>query len=124
MVEIFKSMAFPVKDVSPGFDPEMVRYPFFGIALFQFYVIRWIRRRLLSKKRDVQTLLTTTIITYALCESVAILGLILFFLGRSSFDFYLFLVLSLIYFYLFFPRYAQWEEWTNTYLPSEQEGRN
>jgi hypothetical protein len=125
MVEFFKkSMAFPVKDVSPWLNLEMVRYLFFGIALIQFYVIRWIRGKLLSKRRGVQTLLTTTVITYALCEPVAILGIILFFLGGSSFDFYLFLFLALVYFYIYFPRYSQWERWVNACLQDGPEGKS
>jgi hypothetical protein len=52
-----------------------------------------------------------TVITYALCESIAIYGLILFLIGGSRFDFYTFLILSLIYFAAYFPRHHQWEEW-------------
>jgi len=117
VVEVFRSTGLPIKDLSSLLNLEIVRYLFLGIAVVQFFVIRWIRVRLLSKKRQSQILLSATIVTYALCESVALFGLILFFLSGSLFDFYLFLSLSLIYFYVFFPRYAQWEEWMNARLP-------
>jgi hypothetical protein len=52
-----------------------------------------------------------TTVTYALCESIAIYGLILFLIGGRRFDFYSLVILSLIFFAVTFPRYAQWEEW-------------
>ena len=48
--------------------------------------------------------------TFALCESVAVLGLVLFLLAGNAMDFYVFMVISLGFFYLFFPKYDQWEE--------------
>jgi hypothetical protein len=41
----------------------------------------------------------------------AVLGLVLYFLGRSMTDFYLFLMISLFCFATYFPRLNQWEEW-------------
>lgn len=43
-----------------------------------------------------QRLLTTTIIIFALCESIAIYGLLLFILGKNRQDLYLLIGLSLI----------------------------
>ncbi len=59
----------------------------------------------------IQKLFSATIITYALCESVAIFGLVLFLTGGETFDFYLFIALSLTFFAVHFPRYGQWEEY-------------
>jgi len=60
--------------------------------------------------RSVENLSTTAIITLALCEAVAVLGLVLFLLAGQGMDFYIFMVISLGFFYLFFPQYEQWEE--------------
>jgi hypothetical protein len=103
---------------------ESVKYLLLGFALIEFFVIRMIRRRFLSREPGqaitlqggsvstrVMRLLIASIMTYALCESIAISGLVLFFLTRRPFDFYLFMGISLIYFAATFPRYAQWEEW-------------
>ena len=56
-------------------------------------------------------LTTAAVITYALCETPAIFGLVLFFLGRNSSDFYLFMLCSLFYFAVYFPKFSRWEEW-------------
>jgi hypothetical protein len=83
---------------------EILRYIFFGVAIMEFFLIRWVRRFILLKKvtsertadqRDtclpkIQKLVTTAIITYAFCESVAIFGLRLFLITRSSLEFYFF----------------------------------
>jgi hypothetical protein len=136
MVMVFSVLVYAVivelMSNNPGFSEEpllpdgadFIKYIFLGLAFIQFFVIRMIRRRFLSWESRQATslrtevvstrtakLLIASIITYALCESIAIFGLILFFLTRSPFDFYLFMGISLLYFAAYFPRYAQWEEW-------------
>ena len=115
---------------SPGFPREastlpwadMLRYVFLGIALAEFFLINTVRRLMLRPRqgRNVQEgpfsattvrLLTTSIITFAICESVAILGLVLFFLTREASDYYLLMAISLICFAVYFPRYGQWKAW-------------
>lgn len=104
-------------------EAEIIRYAFFFLAISGFFLIRFVRHQLLFGKVGRNTgfskspflpiptrLITASIVTFVICESVAIYGLALFFLTRGPFDFYLFMVLSLFYFAFFFPRYAQWEE--------------
>ena len=55
----------------------------------------------------------TAIIIFALCESVAVLGLVLFLLAGNALDFYILMTVSLGFFYLFFPKYDQWEQRVN-----------
>jgi hypothetical protein len=55
--------------------------------------------------------LSVTIVTYAISESNAIFGLVLFLIGGSSLDLYTFMVISLFFYAIYFPRYNQWEEW-------------
>jgi len=54
-------------------------------------------------------LLIADIVTAALCESVAIYGLVMFLLVRQIADFYTLVFISLAYFLYFFPRYSQWK---------------
>jgi len=110
---------------------DSIKYVLLGLALIQFFLIRMIRRRFLLREPGqasrlqtglqtgsisikVTRLLITSIVTYVLCEFVAVFGLVLFFITRSPFDFYLFMGISLLYFAAYFPRYAQWEEWATS----------
>ncbi len=124
-VIVVKSIKSYFQGMAPLFIVDILRYLFFGLAFVEFFLIRFLRKRLLSfnggagdsshqeeaRSPMIQRLLIVTIISYALCESVAIYGLILFFIGGSRLDFYTFLILSLICFAVYFPRYNQWEEW-------------
>jgi hypothetical protein len=87
---------------------DLLKYAFLALAAAQFGVIKAIQKILPA--RSVENLSTVAIITFALCESVALLGLVLFLLSGNSMDFYIFMVISLGFFYLFFPKYVQWEE--------------
>jgi hypothetical protein len=64
---------------------------------------------------SIQQLAVSSIITFALCEAVAIYGLVLFFIAGNSADFYIFMMLLLIYFAVYFPRYSQWESGQRRY---------
>jgi len=85
-----------------------IKYAFLALAAAQFGVIKALQKFLPA--RSVANLSTLAIITFALCESVGVLGLVLFLLDGNSMDFYIFMVISLGFFYLFFPKYEQWEE--------------
>lgn len=127
MVEIIKMHFSPFKRIDQFPGLEILRYIFFGVALIGFYLIRWIRQFILYKKiaiekttdqsvilsSKIQRLIRTTIITYALCEWIAIFGLILFFITGSSLDFYFFAALSLIFYAIYFQKYRQWEEYVS-----------
>ena len=98
----------------PSSMADLLRYLFFGVAIGEFLLIRFLRSHMISgpsSPAKIQKLFSMTIITYALCESVAIYGLILFFVGGRRFDFYTFLIVSFIFFAVYFPRYGRWEEW-------------
>lgn len=103
-----------------------LKYVLLGLSLVLFFMIKFIRNRVLSadpttqinapeksSTRRLMLLLNASVVTYALCEMVALFGLVLFFLTRNRFAFYPFMVISLIYFGIYFPRYTQWEEWVN-----------
>lgn len=112
-----------------GSQIEIVKFILLGLSVAVFFVIRFINDQVLNaggeqvKKLDQRPplakgiapefgrLTTAAVIAYALCETPAIFGLVLFFLGRNSSDFHLFLLISLFYFAVYFPRFSQWEEW-------------
>jgi F0F1-type ATP synthase membrane subunit c/vacuolar-type H+-ATPase subunit K len=124
IVEIMRiNPAFSREPLLPK-GADSIKYIFLGLALIQFFLIKMIRGRFLSRESvqainpqtgsvstRVARLLVTSIITYALCESIAVYGLVLFFVTKRPFDFYLFMGISLLYFAAYFPRYTQWEEW-------------
>ncbi len=124
-VETLKASNYETRGLLPGSTLEVIRYLFLGVTVIEFFAIRVVRRMVLSgggrvsglsKPGDpllskAQKLFSAAIVSLAFCESVGIYGLVLFVIGGSSFDFYLFIFLSLIFFALYFPKYSQWEEW-------------
>jgi len=112
-----------------GSQIEIMKFILLGISAAVFFVIRFVNNQVLNasgeqaKKLDQRPplakgiapesgrLTTAAVITFALCESPAIFGLVLFFIGRNSSDFYLFMLISLFYFAVYFPKFSQWEEW-------------
>ncbi len=127
VVETLKATHPETQGVLPPSTLEILRYLFLGMTLIEFFVIRIVKKMILSgggrisalsNQGDpllakVQKLFTTAIIVFAFCESVGIYGLVLFMIGGSSFDFYLFIFLSLAFFAFYFPKYSQWEEWVS-----------
>jgi hypothetical protein len=86
----------------------LIKYVFLALAAAQFGVIKAVQKILPA--RSVDNLSQAAVITFALCEAVAILGLVLFLLAGQGLDFYIFMVISLGFFTLFFPKYDQWEQ--------------
>ncbi|MBI5199345.1 MAG: hypothetical protein HZA09_04935 [Nitrospirae bacterium] len=124
VVEFIKKEFTPFVGFFPFSEAGVLKYILLGITISEFFLIRFIRNLILSGRgamsasyqtgqssASIQRLITMSIITYALCESVAIYGLVLFFLAGDSLDFYTFMFISLIYFAMYFPRYSQWEGW-------------
>jgi hypothetical protein len=54
--------------------------------------------------------------TYALCESIAVFGLILFFLGKDKTEFYAFLGISFFLMLVNFPKYDDWKSRLEDFL--------
>jgi hypothetical protein len=96
---------------------SLLKYAFLALAAAQYGIIKAIQKITLAK--SVANLPQAAIITFALCESVAILGLVLFLLAGNALDFYVFMVISLGFFYLFFPKYEQWEQLVGSKNPNQ-----
>lgn len=103
---------------------QMLRLILFAVAIGDSLFSFLIKRFLLAagagtpeKMREelvvivlAQKLQVSTIVVLAFCESVAIIGLVLFFLTGNTADFYILLGLSLALFALHFPRFSKWQE--------------
>ncbi|MFI5329744.1 MAG: hypothetical protein ACHQ2F_01730 [Desulfobaccales bacterium] len=83
-----------------------LKYILLGLSVLQYFAIRFFQKFSL---KSAAYLPPAAIITFALCEAVSIFGLVLFFLTGIANDFFIFMVISLLYFYLFYPKYADWE---------------
>jgi len=86
----------------------LLKYVLLAVAAAQYGAIKVVQKILPARSPD--HLPQAAIITFALCESVAVLGLVLFLLTGNFLDFYIFMVISLGFFYLHYPKYEQWEQ--------------
>jgi len=110
VVELIKWQLAPFAGFAK-LDPRMVgllKYGFLTLAAVQFGIIKVVPKILPTRSAD--NLAQAAVITFALCEAVAVLGLVLFLLAGNPMDFYIFMLISLGFFYLFFPKYEQWEQ--------------
>jgi F0F1-type ATP synthase membrane subunit c/vacuolar-type H+-ATPase subunit K len=110
VVEVIKWQWAPFTGFTklPPQTASLLKYIFLALAAGQLVIIKAVQKILPARSLD--NLPQAAIITFALCETVAIFGLVLFLLTGNGLDFYVFMVISLGYFYLFFPKYEQWEQ--------------
>ncbi len=109
VVEVLKRALAPFPGLA-GLTPaqaQMVKYVLVAVAFADFFLIKFIQKILGAG--SVKQLVQAAIVTFALCEAVALFGLALFLLAGNAMDFYTFMFLSLFYFWLFFPKYPDWE---------------
>ncbi len=127
VIEIIRKQFAPFKGFGGISDMAVIRYLFYGIVVINIFVIRALRNLLLRKSSSdepqsiIRKLLRSAVITAALCEVPALLGLIFFLLTGSIRDFYQLAGLSFILVFLHFPRYGNWEAWiknTDKSIPS------
>jgi hypothetical protein len=102
----------------PAATASLLKYVFLALAASQYLVIKVMQKIVLARSTD--NLPQAAIITFALCESVALLGLALFLLAGNALDFYIFMVISLGFFYLFYPKYENWEKLVSAAGPPRQ----
>jgi hypothetical protein len=121
VVEFMKRDPVFLQFPSPFPEAATFRYVFLFLAIAEFFLIGFLRKQALARKParshstegplpEISSLVSASVVTDTLCELLAIYGLVLFFLTKDPFDFYIFLAWSLVYFALYFPRYEQWEE--------------
>jgi F0F1-type ATP synthase membrane subunit c/vacuolar-type H+-ATPase subunit K len=109
VVEVLKRTMAPFSGfaaISPG-QAQTLKYFFVALAIGHFFLIKFVHKILAAN--TVERLFKAAVVTFALSEAVAIFGLVLFLLTGNALDFYLFMFLSLFYFWFFFPKYQDWE---------------
>ena len=88
------------------------------MSAVNFLIIKIVQKIILSPKATPRRpltpegkLLASTIIAYAIAETPAIYGLLMFFMTFNTAEFYIFLGISALFFVIYFPRYSRWREW-------------
>lgn len=100
----------------PPSAPEVIRWAFYAVAVAMVFMSHLVKAFMLRGFRTASVdellarLITSNIITAAFAEVPAVLGFVLYFLGRYYTDFYVLLVISLYLMFRHFPRYGQWEK--------------
>ncbi|MDI6852166.1 MAG: hypothetical protein QME75_00995 [Deltaproteobacteria bacterium] len=109
VVEVLKRALAPFTGFAdlPKSTANLLTYVFAFLSLGNYFLIRFVPQKLIEQSP--RNLPQAAIITFALCEAVAVYGLVLFLLTGNSFDFYIFFAFSLFLFYIFFPKYDAWE---------------
>ena len=124
IVELLKKQYTPFKGFDPTPGSATVRYVIFGLCFGMFPLIRLLWNRIVSGQVPLAVrsgatsragillsrMRSASVVSLALCETVAMFGFVLFLVGGNSTEFYALLALSLVFFAVNFPRYRQWEE--------------
>jgi F0F1-type ATP synthase membrane subunit c/vacuolar-type H+-ATPase subunit K len=94
---------------------QTLRLGFFGAAAVVSILNRLINGRLLKNRiqgdfnRGLRSLFRASVISLALAEVPALIGLVLFLLRGLEMDFYVLLFVSLMLVFMYFPRQKNWE---------------
>ena len=103
----------------PVNNPEFFRYGFLVIAMIGPATIPVIKKAILRKSPDdplevsLRRLRVSAIVSFALCESSALVGLVSYLIAGVLMDFYILLIYSLIFFAIFFPKHSDWKEYVS-----------
>jgi len=123
VIALFMNGSKDFKEEPITINIELWRYVFYILAFLIIISIRYVKRFILSDgfylpvpyevKGSISTfmwkLLVSTIVAYALCEAVALLGFALFLSGKNIMDFYPFGTLAICAIIMNFPRMGEWE---------------
>ena len=116
VVAVISVFQAPFEGFAPGAQPSILRSALWTMALVEAGLTGLVRRALLARSRSegaaaqARRLITTAVVTAALAEVPAILGLVLFMLWGLSGDFYALFALSLALGAIYFPRLDGWRE--------------
>jgi hypothetical protein len=102
----------------PPASLDKLRFVFVFLSFAAYFIINFVNQKILTKKSADTTatllgkLALANVISLALCELPALFGLLLFLSSGNSRDFYLLLIISVLLFFAFFPRYSFWSNWS------------
>jgi hypothetical protein len=125
MVELIKSQLGPFSGFAPPTRPESLRYVFYGAAIGAVVLVRFVSRTMFKPSPEegprhlIARLGRTTVLTAALGELPAVLGLGLFLLTGSSRDFYVLGFVSLFLEFMYFPRLKVWQDTVRERFPQQ-----
>jgi hypothetical protein len=97
---------------------DKIRFVFVFLSFAAYFIIGFVSKKLLVRKAEdshealLGKLTFVNIISLALCELPALFGFVLFLCSGNPRDFYLLMILSLLLFYAYFPRYGFWSNWS------------
>ena len=97
---------------------DKLRFVFVFLSFALYFIINFINQKLLVEKATdtqenlLQKFALANIVSLALCELPAVFGFVLFLGSANPRDFYLLLIISVLLFYFFFPRYSFWSNWS------------
>jgi uncharacterized integral membrane protein len=116
VVEMLRTNQAPFLGFSPRAPLGLLRLVFAIVTVVILVVVNVVRKQMVAgpaagRAPLPQRLLTASIVALAMCEAIAIYGLVLFLLGGQRADFYGFAALALVGFAVYFPRRSQWEAW-------------
>jgi F0F1-type ATP synthase membrane subunit c/vacuolar-type H+-ATPase subunit K len=126
VVETIRTVYAPFGGFAPVARLDLLRILLAVLAVATLVVIRIIVPKLLAPQASapailgmprasavVKKLFMVSMVALALCEAIAIYGLVLFMIGGNRADFYGFAAVSLLAFAIYFPRRSQWEDWVH-----------
>jgi hypothetical protein len=117
VVAVISVFQAPFEGFAGPSQASPLRLALWTVAALEAGLIGVVRRALLSRARaesaatQAGRLVTTSVITAAMAEMPAILGLVLFMLFGLRADFYALLAISLALQAIYFPRLEGWREW-------------
>ncbi len=92
-----------------------IKYILLVISILHYFIIRFFQK---ISSVSAARLPAASITIFTLSETVSIYGLVLFFLTGIYTDFFIFMTISLFYFYVFYPKYENWERLWNQESPA------
>jgi hypothetical protein len=125
IVELIKSQLGPFSGFAPPSRPQSLRYIFYGAAVGAAVLVRFVNRTMFKPSPEegpphlIARLGRTTVLTAALGELPAVLGLGLFLLTGSSRDFYILGFVSLVLEFMYFPRLKVWQDTVRERFPQQ-----
>jgi hypothetical protein len=117
IVEIFRFKEVILNPLPPAVL-DTLRFVSVFLSFALYFIIKYLNQKILVKKPAdtqgtlLQKLALANIIALALSELPALFGFVLFLGSGNPRDFYLLLLISVLLFYAFFPRYSFWLYWS------------
>jgi hypothetical protein len=121
VLRVIAAQHAPFIGFAPSIDLRLLRVVFALLAVMDLAMLRFVTPRMFVAPRSAATtapgssvtprLLSLSVVRLAICEAVAVLGVVLFLLGGRWADFCGFAVASLAAFAFNFPRRTLWEDW-------------